>query len=306
MYGLGAAAMRYLMWGYAVIPLARGEKRPHKMLPVSFEPGVRNGIYRASDHHADVAAWWSQDKAANIGVATGSRSRLLVIDLDVKRGEDGPDNFARYMRGYALPDGVPNALTPSGGWHLWLRLPHGVTVPERPSILPGVDIKGEGGLVVAAPSMVMKHPRADPGETVYSYPVPYRWQMGCPCSAPMAPTWLIDWVRAAPDRSGEARSGNGDSPDLEVLARTGIPIGLRNYILYRLACAQFRRHGIGNDGWNRVTWDLNRVLARTDQTDFTDGELRTIMASARRFVIDMKEADEDLISGYEQWKGIVR
>ena len=71
-YGLGSAAMRYIAWNYAVIPLARGGKRPHRMLPVDWSVGARNGIYHATTSPQLVTGWWGQDRAANIGIATGS------------------------------------------------------------------------------------------------------------------------------------------------------------------------------------------------------------------------------------------
>jgi hypothetical protein len=303
LYGLGAAAMRYLAWGYAVIPLARGEKYPHKMLPVSYEVGAQNGIYHATNHHQQVAEWWSGDKAANIGVATGQRSHLLVIDLDVKRGVNGPANFANFG-GNDMPEGVPYARTPSNGWHLWLRTPEGESVPERPSFLPGVDIKGDGGLVVAAPSMAMVHPKLNPGEHADAYPVSYRWEAGCPCSVPMAPPWLLGWAQEGPTMSGS--DSLGPKADLEALARDGIPVGQRNQTLYRLACGRWRVHGTGTDGWSKVWHDLEKILVNTIRHDFSQGEVHTIMHSARRFVTAMSQAEEVQLSGWERARAVVR
>jgi hypothetical protein len=306
-YGLGAAAFRYVSWGYAVIPLIRGGKRPHRIVPYSDEPGARNGVWHASDSPDQVAGWWAQDRAANIGVATGSRSALAVIDLDVKRGEDGPGNFTRFLGGYPLPAAC--AWTPSGGWHLWLRLPPGLDVPERPSILPGVDLKGSGGLVAAAPSMTLHHPRLNPGESGDPFPVSYRWERGCPCSAPLAPGWLIEWACSAPERDGAGGSNGGDYGSLlglDELARTGIPVGQRNYTTYRLACSGFRKYGTGGDGWAMVAEDLGRVLAATDTRGFTAGELRTIMSSAHRFVAGLEAAEASQVRSWERSRGRVR
>ena len=305
-FGLGAAAFRYASWGYAVIPLVRGGKRPHRMLPVSYEPGARGGVYHSSGSSAQIQDWWATDKAANVGIATGHRSALMVVDLDVKRGEDGPGNFTRFMGGYALPEQVPCVMTPSGGWHLWLRLPPGASVPERPSILPGVDIKGEGGLVAAPPSMALHAPIERPGEFATPVPIPYLWSVGCPCSAPLAPSWLTEWARAAPERGGSPGDGHGSLADLDELARTGIPVGQRNATIYRLACGRFRKHGTGPDGWALVAADLHRVLAVTDCTGFSAGELNTIMNSARRFVADMEAAEAVQQRGWEASRGRVR
>jgi hypothetical protein len=91
------------------------------------------------------------DPAANIGVRTGQLPfpgmAVVVIDTDIKRGEDGPGNFARFLagNGLELPPG-PLGQTSSGGGHAWLGWPPGWgRCPERPSILPGVDIKHQRG-----------------------------------------------------------------------------------------------------------------------------------------------------------------
>lgn len=300
-YGLGAAAFRYLAWGYKVIPLAPGLKRPHAMLPVNYSPGARNGVYHSTDSAGQVAAWWGQDRAANVGIATGSRSHLMVVDLDVKRGEDGPGSFARHVGHWdLLPPGVPAVMTPSGGWHLWFRLPDGVVIPERPSILPGVDIKGEGGLVAAPPSMQLLMPMVRPGENAEAVPVPYDWVEGCPCSAPEAPPWLIEWVQMAPGYGGAGGGDHGSLADLDELARTGIPVGQRNAVLYRLACGRFRLHGTGSGGWAMVADDLNRVLAATDTQGFSGSELRTIMLSAYRFVTEQEDAERAQMASWER------
>src|SRR5690349_4260241 len=84
-YGLGAAAMRYQQRGYAVVPLVRGGKKPHRMLP--WRPAVPSGVHHATCFPSAAETWWAGDPAANVGVATGQISRLAVIDLDVKRGQ---------------------------------------------------------------------------------------------------------------------------------------------------------------------------------------------------------------------------
>lgn len=282
--GLGMPALQYAEMGYAVLPLVRGGKKPHRMLP---ETG---GVHHATTDPRQITEWWRQDLAANIGVATGSVSRLCVIDLDVKHGGRGPDIFAQFLAHYrlALPE-VPYVITPSGGDHIWLRWPAGLAVPERPGILPGVDVKGDGGLVVAPPSMQLTAPMLRPGERAEPVALPYVLASGCPCSAPLTPGWVPQWLASAPaagatGSGGEAPGRSEESPDLSALKSTGIPRGQRNAVLYRLACSRYRLHGTGQEGAGRVLDDVRSVWEAGDRSDMGWREVLVIAESARRFI----------------------
>jgi hypothetical protein len=294
--GLGAAALRYQHQGYAVLPLARGGKRPHRML------GDSGGVHWATRDKAMPPWAWGQDPAANVGVATGSPSRLAVIDMDVKNGAEGPAAFGRFLATYRLvmPTLPAWAATPSGGLHIWLRVPAGVTVPERPGILPGVDVKGDGGLVVAPPSMQLRPAMARPGERSGDpVPVPYEWSAGCPCQVPDAPGWLLPWLQSAPvPVTGVIGTGGTSGTGLDELVKTGVPRGSRNAVLYRLACARYRVHGTGPDSYGQVRAELEQVLAASDRGDFGGHELSTIMNSARRFVAAQETRETMMVQNY--------
>lgn len=300
--GLGVAALRYQQAGYAVLPLVRGGKKPHRMLP--WDPATPSGVHLASLDPRAPAWAWGQDPAANVGVATGSVSRLAVIDLDVKRGQDGPGEWGRFLAQYrlAMPASPAWVATPSGGLHIWLRTPAGVRVPERPAVLPGVDVKGDGGLVVAPPSMQLQAPLARPGERGGDpVPVPYAWSAGCPCQVPDAPEWLLPWLDVAPGgtAAGPHEARDAEPPDPGTLARNGIPRGQRNVTLYRLACSRYRVHGTGPDGAAAVLAELEAVMAASDHSDFTRSELLRITDSARRFVAGRQDLERKMI---ERWQ----
>lgn len=282
--GFGIAASDYQHLGCAVLPLARGGKRPHRML------GETGGVHHASQYGADVTRWWTADPAANVGIATGSASRLLVIDLDVKGQHNGVNSLRQFLTGltqgtYDIPQGAACA-TPSGGWHIWLRTPLGLAVPERPGILPGVDIKGDGGLIVAPPSMKLATGLARPGEPAGQVPLPYRWSGGCACLAPEAPEWIFQWLGSAPAVSGSVPEG--DVPDIKDLIKNGIPRGQRNATLYKLACSLYRKHGtMSREPAEAVT----RVWVSCDRTDFPWAEVAQTLDSARRFVAGQERND---------------
>jgi Bifunctional DNA primase/polymerase, N-terminal len=284
--GFGVMALRYASWGYAVLPVERGGKKPHRMLPMG-------GVHHATCDSGQIREWWSQDPAASIGVATGAASALAVIDLDVKGEHNGLESLSRFLSSFSSGDALascPAARTPSGGWHLWLRLPLGWRSPERPSILPGVDVKGDGGYVLAAPSARLMLPMGTDGEHIAPVPVPYAWDAGCPCSASPAPYWLDGWLASAPQHQQQA--GTADMPlDVEALKQTGVPVGERNHTLYKIACKLFRTYGTTPKGAVVVLGEITEIWEAGDRIGFTYREVLVCMESARRFIERAQQAD---------------
>jgi hypothetical protein len=152
---LGAAAVEYAMHGLAVFPLHgivdgrctcwKGEPcdRPGK------HPKTAHGLKDASCDPNFVLRWWRADPTANIGIATGRISRLVVPDID---GELGLASLTDLVAKHELLPATPRVLT-GKGWHLWFRWDEGdPLVKSRTNIRPGIDIRGEGGYVVAPPS----------------------------------------------------------------------------------------------------------------------------------------------------------
>jgi predicted P-loop ATPase len=87
------------------------------------------------------------------GIPTGVRNGIFVIDLDRrpakgdKPAKDGVGSFLAAANGRPIPD-TASVLTPSGGVHLYYRLPPGFFVPNKRALFEGVDVRGEGGYVV--------------------------------------------------------------------------------------------------------------------------------------------------------------
>src|SRR5262245_27002419 len=113
-----------------------------------------------------------------IGLATGERSGVFVVDLDQKDGKNG---IGEFMAMGPVPDTLTSA-TPTGGAHLYFRRPTDFVVGSNSNRLaPGIDIRGEGGYVVLPPS-----PHKRGGE--------YRW-LNPEAEIAEAPPWLLDKLR---------------------------------------------------------------------------------------------------------------
>lgn len=139
-----SAAVEYIKMGLAVFPLEERGKRPK----------TKNGFKDATTDAAQVKAWWQQWPNANIGIATGKRSGgVFVIDLDIDedKGIDGYHTLDDWQKeNGSFPD-TWTAITGRGGYHLYFH--SGSEVKNRAGIIDGVDVRGDGGYVVAPPSI---------------------------------------------------------------------------------------------------------------------------------------------------------
>jgi hypothetical protein len=135
---LGAAALYYAGLGWPVFPLV-----PREKIPLFSKKNGGHGVKDATTDADQVTAWWSDYPDANIGLATGGPSALYVVDID---GEEGEAALLRYG---ALP------LTPEShtgkGRHLLFHYPEGRNTASR--LGPKIDTRGEGGYIVAPPSI---------------------------------------------------------------------------------------------------------------------------------------------------------
>ncbi|MBW2255339.1 MAG: bifunctional DNA primase/polymerase [Deltaproteobacteria bacterium] len=152
------AALKYAAHGYRIFPLKPRDK----------VPDCAHGCNDATVDQETIRAWWGERPDRNIGIATGEATGRVVIDID---GPIGEESWAAYVMEH---DGSSMTLTArtSRGRHLYYVHPGG-RVGNRAAILPGVDVRGDGGYVVAPPSV---HPSGDR----------YRWEMA---SADVAPLW---------------------------------------------------------------------------------------------------------------------
>jgi hypothetical protein len=159
------AALALAKRGFKVFPIAPGAK---------FPPLVRDWPVRASAYDGTVADLWAvAPQNANIGIHTEG---LLVVDVDVK--SSGPASLASLEGVLGLDTATLTTLTPTGGKHLFYRLPEGHpgVANSAGKIAPGIDVKSTRGYVVAPGSVV------EAGR--------YRFEADRPILP--APQWLVD------------------------------------------------------------------------------------------------------------------
>ncbi len=221
------AAMGYAKLGYPTLPLYPGEKRPHGGL-------VPHGLREASLDPEVIRTWWRLVPRAGVGILPPERT--LVLDFDE------PEAWEALRREYPALEGAPRQRTPKGGYHLFLRLPSGVSLSATARKLPGVDLRGMGrAYVVAAPT------RLADGRG-------YEWEVPLvrPEELPLVPEGLL--LRLLPPPPPPPREVVvGSSPRrlrgllgayADAVARA--PVGTRHNTLIRYAVAAFglAAHGL--------------------------------------------------------------
>lgn len=182
-HGRLTAALETASQGWHVFPVPVGQKKSHKR--AEFSEGRPWGATRDPE---EIAADWARWPDANIGLPTGTLNGFFVIDLDTADGHgvDGVGSFDMMADAFGLPETV-TAETPSGGRHLYFRCPKDERIyNSQGAVLPGVDVRGDGGMVLAPPSI-------KPGALR-----PYRW-INSPSDFPIAdcPDWLLLACRQA-------------------------------------------------------------------------------------------------------------
>jgi len=190
---------------------------------------VRQGIYEASTDPSTLAAWWGRWPWANIGIATGARSGIVVVDVDRPAGEASLQVVENELG--PLPVTL-RAVTGGGGLHLLYAHPGGLRnrvggLPGYPECLPNVDLRADGGAIVAPPSSHVSG-------------APYRWLDPSVPLAP-APSWLREPPRPTVVIPAESRGpGHDTGYGLSALRREigqllGVEGGDRNHRLNRAA-----------------------------------------------------------------------
>ena len=150
-------ARAYLAKGWVLVPLWWVRQDGVCACPTAGEcksagkhPHTQHGTRAPLRTGLDVDIYWSRHPDCNIGIATGAASGLIVLDIDPGKG--GWDSMRQLWKRYGAPGPTLVSVTGGGGRHVMFKHP-GSQVKNAIGYMPGIDIRGDGGLVVAPPSM---------------------------------------------------------------------------------------------------------------------------------------------------------
>lgn len=245
---LGRAALDYARRGLAVFPLAERSK----------VPCIAGGFKNATTDPAQIRAFWAHRPNCNIGIATGGMSGGLVVidcDYDEARGEDGMRTVRSHEAAEgAFPDGAC-VSTPRGGEHIYLLSDEPFDCSTNAE--EGVDIRGDGGYVVAPPSV---HPNGGV----------YEWDMHIEdYGIPKANGSALAFIRKL---QGKKRGEAFKLPDK-------IGKGERNDTLFKLACSMQSK---GEDDDVIYSYCI-AVNSRKCMPPMSDAEVEKIVEQALRY-----------------------
>lgn len=180
-------ALSYAEAGFAVLPLVERKKTPL----------TSHGLKDATQEPEIIKSWWSKWPRANIGIATGKKSGgLFVIDCDIDEGKNGVQALSEWEIDNGFLPETACSVTGRGGKHYLFRSDK--IVKNKTGFITGVDLRGEGGYIVAPPS-------------IHENGKAYRWQTD-PRSAQIAEAdetvfRFINQAQEAPQEAQEQPDG---------------------------------------------------------------------------------------------------
>ncbi len=188
-------------------------------------PLLRNGVKGATLNTKVIRSAWGRWPFANVGIATGAASGFFVLDVD---GEIGGESLKELEAEHGKIPATIEQITGGGGRHLLFKSPKNINIGNKVRLFDGIDIRGDGGYIVAPPSIHISGRR-------------YEWEISSrPFEVEMAepPKWLIELIQQS-----SAPTPGADWPGLI----TEIPKGERNQTLARYAGRLINRRITGKE-----------------------------------------------------------
>jgi putative DNA primase/helicase len=185
-----------------------------------------NGLKNANNAPLLLERWF-KDTVLNVGIATGAISGIIAIDIDPRH--NGDESLAALEKEHGPLPLTWRFLTGGGGEHILFLHPGGVIPNSTSHIGQGIDVRGDGGYIVAPPS---KH------ESGRSYAISVDHD---PEAVPLAdvPDWLLSMIRAAPAPNEAAKAAAPE--ETRKRFQCTIAEGGRNDMIARLAGHLLRR-----------------------------------------------------------------
>ena len=146
-------------------------------------PRIKNWGDEATTDVAKITGWWNQTPLANIGIPMGEKSGLVTLDVDTRH--DGDKSLTDLITEYGPLPKTITATTGSGGKHYVFKYTEELALKNVVGFRDGLDVRTQGGLIVAAPSLHQSGNR-------------YAWDDGLSpfeCEAAEMPSWLVDEIR---------------------------------------------------------------------------------------------------------------
>lgn len=192
-------------------------------------PRIKNWGDEATTDVAKITGWWNSTPLANIGIPMGEKSGLVALDVDTRH--DGDKSLRDLIEEYGPLPKTVTATTGSGGKHYIFKYTEELALKNVVGFRDGLDVRTQGGLIVAAPSMHQSGKR-------------YKWDEGLSpfeCEPADMPKWHVNEIRKYGTQITKKSS------DIQTDPPKKIKEGGRNNYLASLA-GTIRRRGVGEEG----------------------------------------------------------
>jgi len=236
-------AKKYAERGWPVIPLRPKEKVPltaHGLKDASVELGVLEG-------------WWAKNPDANIGIVTGEVAGIWVLDID---GEIGSVSLLKTeLELGPLPETLEQK-TGGNGRQLFFAWPKGREIRNKQALRTKIDVRGNGGYVVAPPSI---HPNGQA----------YDWPYGDKTKIKEAPeAWIAALETVAKPKVAEAL---WEPPQARkpVVTSPGMKAGIQVVERARLYLQQCEAAVQGKGGHDKLLWAARAMVVGFELDDAT-------------------------------------
>jgi len=235
-------ALEYLSRGWSIIPIKEIEdcKKPYL--------DSWTGFQKRLPTKEEIETWWTQFSHANIGIITGRISNLVVLDIDDRN---------------SIPNGLPPTLVAETGkgWHYYFKYENGIRNQVKIGDKP-LDIRGDGGYVVAPPSIHMSGKR-------------YKWV-------------LEEEMAGFPSHLINAQKQKADWGKLF----KGVPDGMRNTSMTSI-CGKILR-GLKPDEYESVGWQVVEAINQRNKPPLPEKVLRATFESiAKRASNDSSDSSAE-------------
>ena len=197
-------------------------------------PRTRHGLHDATTDEKTIAAWWRRWPTANVALRTGAASDLVVVDVDPAHGGDA--SLARVAAEHGPLPPTLTVATGGGGRHFYFTHPGSPVRNSAGALGPGLDLRGDGGYVVAPPS------RHITGGT-------YQWQNGERLAA--IPGWLQSVAPPEPLPRG----------DTGLIRHTSTSAWAERALSGEIARVHHSEPGRRNSNLNRAAFALGQLVA---------------------------------------------
>jgi len=228
------------------------------------QPLIKGGFKGATTEEKQIREWWGKWPDASIGLPTGETSGLWVVDVDCYK--EGVQDLHELFAEHELPE-TKTARTGKGGRHYYFEFNGKDIRCSIGTIAKGIDVKANGGYVIAPPS---------PG---------YEWENDV--SAVPAPSWLVD---KAAEKIKPAKEANG----------TTVETPVQDDLEVEIQKVRMAEDGLKNNTLNKSAFMLGKKIALGEVDE--DLARHKLYVVAKEAGLDEEEIPKTINSGIQAGK----